>query len=209
MIWTAAQVQERLKRAADTAPDGWSRAARPATERPAPSAEPAPPEAAVAIVLRFEPAPQVLLIRRAEQQGDPWSGHMAFPGGHHEPGDRDLVATAVRETAEEVGVDLRRSAELLGRLPPVPAVARGQRVNLVIVPFVFALTAPVELAAGPEVDEALWALVEPLTDGRADTVRPFVFEGHPLDLPAFRVGEHIVWGLTYRMLTMLFELMSD
>jgi hypothetical protein len=64
---------------------------------------PAPGRAAVAIVLRdVEDGPQVLLIRRAEHVGDPWSGHMAFPGGREDPEDESLLATAIRETREEL-----------------------------------------------------------------------------------------------------------
>ena len=82
--------------------------------------------AAVATILREGlEGPEVLLIRRAENPRDPWSGHMAFPGGREAPEDRDLLATAVRETHEEVGLDLQRSAHLLGRLDALPAVARG------------------------------------------------------------------------------------
>ncbi|MCA9639821.1 MAG: NUDIX domain-containing protein, partial [Myxococcales bacterium] len=70
--------------------------------------------AAVAAVLRPTDADtEVLLIRRAEHEGDPWSGHMAFPGGRHDPTDPDLLTTARRETLEEVGLDLSRRARLL------------------------------------------------------------------------------------------------
>ena len=62
--------------------------------------------AAVAIVLAPDPD-AVLLIRRAERAGDPWSGHMALPGGRYEPKDPDLLGTALRETVEEVGVALK------------------------------------------------------------------------------------------------------
>ena len=69
-------------------------------------------KAAVAVILR--PAPgetldstEILFIKRAERDGDPWSGHMAFPGGHMEPDDSDLKESAIRETKEEIGLDLR------------------------------------------------------------------------------------------------------
>ena len=78
----------------------------------------------------------MLLIRRAEREGDPWSGHMAFPGGHIEAGESPLEA-AIRETEEEVGLSLTRHSTLLGPLPPAHAQARARRVDMAIYPFVF------------------------------------------------------------------------
>ncbi|HMJ14340.1 MAG TPA: CoA pyrophosphatase, partial [Polyangiaceae bacterium] len=96
--------------------------------------------AAVAAVLRdAEHGAEALLIRRAAREGDPWSGHMAFPGGQREPHDQDLLDTAVRETHEEIGLDLREHAALLGRLETLPAVAGGRRIGMNVTPFVFEL----------------------------------------------------------------------
>jgi len=167
-------------------------------------------QAAVAAVLRERDAalgPEVLLIRRAERAGDPWSGHMAFPGGRREPNDADLLATALRETHEEVGLDLTAHARLLGRLDDVDAVARGQRVGMVIAPYIFALHADVPLAPGAgEVAEALWAPVLPLYRGDSRTTYPYTHGAVRYDLPAHRVGDRIVWGLTYHMLEALFHI---
>jgi 8-oxo-dGTP pyrophosphatase MutT (NUDIX family) len=163
-------------------------------------------EAAVAAILRFRPEAEVLFIRRSEHHGDPWSGHMAFPGGRREPADGSCLDTAIREAREEVGIDLAEHGELLGPLDDVTAMARGRPLDLVIVPFVFVLHQPVTLARSDEVDEVLWAGIEPLATGAAATTRPYLFEGRTFELPAFRVGPHLVWGLTYHMLTMLFAL---
>jgi 8-oxo-dGTP pyrophosphatase MutT (NUDIX family) len=162
--------------------------------------------AAVAAVLRYGSEPEVLLIRRTEAPGDPWSGQMAFPGGRREAGDPDLVATAIRETEEEVGVDLSRGAELLGRLDDVQATARARRLNMVIVPHVFVLREPVTLRlSSSEVDEALWAPLGPMLRGETATTRAWEYAGHRLNLPGYQVGPHIVWGLTYRMVQLLFD----
>jgi hypothetical protein len=85
------------------------------------------PRAAVAVLLRaptVRDEAEVFFIERAVRAGDPWSGHMAFPGGRRDPGDVDLRATAVRETREEVGIDLERDATLIARLPDLPAVLK-------------------------------------------------------------------------------------
>lgn len=176
-----------------------------------PKAEPLTPGdegkyAAVAAVVRpGERGAEVLLIRRAEHEKDPWSGHMAFPGGRFDPEDRHLLATALRETREELGLDLQRSARLLGPLEPLPAVARGRRVGLTIAPFVFELSAAVELSPNHEVVEALWAPLTGLSRGEGRETVHYVLDGQQIELPAWNVDGRVVWGLTYRMLESLLE----
>jgi len=168
--------------------------------------------AAVAAILREGAAgAEVLLIRRASHPRDPWSGQMAFPGGRHDPTDPDLVATAMRETAEEVGLALDREGTLVGRLDDLPAVARGRRAGLVIAPFVFQLAGPEppELRPAPgEVAEVLWAPLGPLLRGERDATYPYEHEGRHIPLPAYDVDGRIVWGLTHRMLSALFEILD-
>lgn len=167
----------------------------------------APRRAAVATILRA-PDPsaeaEVLLIRRAEHPHDPWSGHMAFPGGRREPEDPSLLDTARRETLEEVGIDLQRHADLLGRLDDLPAVARGKPVGMVISPFVFELGTDTAIVPNYEVAEALWAPLGSLARGEADTTRPYPYDGRHYHLPAFDVQGRVVWGLTYQMLQSFF-----
>ena len=160
--------------------------------------------AAVAAILRFDREAQVLLIKRAEHPDDPWSGHMAFPGGRQDETDADLPQTACRETAEEVGIDLTQSAELIGRLDDVQAVSRARAVDMVIVPHVYVLVEQTALSLDrKEVDEALWTPLEPMMSGRCATVRPYVHRGTTLELPAFQVNQHVVWKITYQMLQLL------
>jgi len=162
--------------------------------------------AAVATVLRQREEPEVLLIRRAEHPADPWSGHMAFPGGRHDPTDEDLLHTALRETREEVGLDLDRAGTLLGQLHDVPAVARGRRTGMAITPFVFRVEdLDPELHLNYEVDEALWAPLGPMMRGEVDSSIDYRRDGLDLTLPAFDVDGRIVWGLTYQMLRLLFD----
>ena len=159
--------------------------------------------AAVAIVLRDgAEGVECLFIRRAEREGDPWSGHMALPGGRHEPADPSLLHTAIRETREEVGLQLTPS-QLMGRLDDLEAMASGRRTGLVVRPFVFAMVASADAPLRPneEVAETLWAPLQPIHEGAWDTVRPYVHEGHTWKLPAWDVYGRVVWGLTHRILT--------
>lgn len=179
--------------------------------RPAGSAEEIP-RAAVAAILR-DPGggrdAEILFIRRAEREGDPWSGHMAFPGGRRDGVDITLEATAIRETREEVGLDLGAAGRLLAELPELHAIARGKRAGLVITPFVFALDGDAALTFDAhEVAEALWAPLGALARKEGAGTLPYEMEGRRLDLPCIDVQGRIVWGLTYRMLEMLFEALS-
>jgi 8-oxo-dGTP pyrophosphatase MutT (NUDIX family) len=155
---------------------------------------------------------EVLLIRRAERPGDPWSGHMAFPGGHHEPGDADLRETAMRETMEEVALDLR-AHDYLGQLDEVNAMARGRAVGMTIAPHVFALRetteAPPILQPNHEVAELLWGSLGKMFRGEVDAVKEISYGGETMHLPAFRVADHLVWGMTHGMLRSLFALLQE
>lgn len=160
--------------------------------------------AAVAAIVRpAETGAELLLIRRARDERDPWSGHMALPGGHRQPEDPDLVATALRETHEEVGLRLDRDVEWIGALERAQ-VMTGGRPGFEILPLVFALARKVEdveLAPNPrEVDSIVWARLEDLLLPAAHTSFTYVGSGVERQFPAFDVRGHVVWGLTYRIL---------
>ena len=166
--------------------------------------------AAVALVLlEHSEGLHLLLIQRTARADDPWSGHVAFPGGRHEPGDASLLATATRETFEEVGLDLATGATYVGTLPDIVAMAQGRRLDLSIRPFVFHLTRSAALVPDPrEVADAFWVDLAWLASGQADTTyryQPQVkVSGHSrmaYQLPAYQVEGRVVWGLTYRMLS--------
>ena len=167
--------------------------------------------AAVAMIVREgTDDSEMLFIRRAEHPLDPWSGHMAFPGGRADPEDEgDLLATALRETAEEIGVDLRAHGEMFGHLSDIPAIARGKFMGMVIRPYVVALRDQPTIVTNHEVAEVLWAPLGPLLRGELATTYPYVHEGNRLLLPAHRIGERVVWGLTHQMVESLMSLVRE
>lgn len=163
--------------------------------------------AAVAAILRpGADGADVLLIRRARRRGDPWSGQMAFPGGHHDPDDADLLSTARRETHEEVGLDLS-GHEMLGRLDDLAAIAHGRFTGMVISPYVFALRDEPRLQPNHEVAELVWGPLGPMARGDLATTTTWQREGRSEDYPGFDVDGHVVWGLTHRMLQNFLELL--
>jgi 8-oxo-dGTP pyrophosphatase MutT (NUDIX family) len=164
-------------------------------------------KAAVAAILHADrDGAELLFIRRAQHHGDPWSGHMAFPGGRVDPGDATPFEAALRETREELGLDLRARARLLGRLSQVRTVARGRPLRMVIEPFVFELDGRPELIPNHEVEEAVWVplafLAEPSNRSRMMWTRG----GLPVPLPCYRYGGRLIWGLTLRMVDELLSL---
>ncbi|MFH1132277.1 MAG: CoA pyrophosphatase [Pseudomonadota bacterium] len=164
--------------------------------------------AAVAVVFQFQDEKKtgcnILFIRRAEHPEDPWSGHMAFPGGRVEKSDENALAAVHRETFEEVGIDLGKRAQLLGRLDDLHAMARGQFIPLVITPFVFSLLADVDLQPNDEVQEAFWVSASSLLDPNISSTVPYEIAGKKYDLPCFLVDDRVIWGLTHRILGQLF-----
>jgi len=164
--------------------------------------------AAVAVMLHDgDEGIEALFIHRAVRAGDTWSGQIAFPGGRREPSDPDLLTTAIRETMEEVGVDLS-PVERLGvlddlypRTPVLPPV--------VVRPFVFALTARPPIVLNPEAQDAFWVSFRAL---QAPGVRGEIVIDHPgiprRALPAYTLGNRTIWGMSERILTPLISLVS-
>lgn len=164
----------------------------------------AKPASAVLVLLR--PAGEgleVLLGKRVRRSGDPWSGQVSFPGGHHHPEDGSLLGTALRETREEVGLDLRGRAEVLGHLAPR---SPGNVPTMLVVPFVALATTTLRPRPGPEMEEAFWASLADLPPSWGRTTVPTrVGELH---VPAFLWHDRVIWGLTYRILEDLLVLLG-
>lgn len=167
--------------------------------------EPAGLETSVALILAPSPrGPEALFIRRAEREGDPWSGHIGLPGGRRENADADLLATAIRETREEVGVALAPPL-LLGALddlrPRTPSLP-----PLMIRPYVFGLAARPKTRLSGEVADVLWL---PLAELPACAGKAVVsIRAEPVEVDCFKPGGTVIWGLTYRIVLGLLPLLA-
>jgi 8-oxo-dGTP pyrophosphatase MutT (NUDIX family) len=164
-------------------------------------------EAAVALLLRPHEQLELLLIRRAELDGDPWSGHIALPGGRRSHADANLLATARRETEEETGIPLGRVGTFVGALDELtPSTPRLPPI--VIAPFVLAVPPDTDVQPNTaEVQAAFWVSVEALRDERAASQITVELETEQLRLPALAYGDYVVWGLTYRILQQFLSLL--
>ncbi len=156
--------------------------------------------AAVTLILRSPETggtdPEVLFVRRARVPGDPWSGHVALPGGRHDPEDADLLETARRETLEET--DLRREREdHLGRLGEIHPRSR-HLPSICVTPFVAWMASYQDVHLNHELTGHVWIPVSALSDPeyRSTLVRetPSVRE-----FPAIDYEGDVIWGLTFAM----------
>ena len=159
--------------------------------------------AGVAVIILDDPGDgdEVLLIVRAERQGDPWSGHVSFPGGMVDQADRSFKETAMRETAEEVGIDLSpEHATFLGYMHEFRARTREVRV----VPSVFRMAKAPVVTLNSEATAHGWVPLRMLArdDARAVYVaRREGSSGEELTFPSLVYREFVIWGLTERILS--------
>ncbi|HBL31301.1 MAG TPA: CoA pyrophosphatase [Acidobacteria bacterium] len=147
-------------------------------------------------------------IRRAEHPLDPWSGHMALPGGRCDPDDPHPRAAAERETWEEVGVAVGEP-HWLGALSEVQVRMGGSGRKMILSPFVYHLGE--ELASftpNHEVAEVFWIPLAHLWEaGNAGSLE---WESHGTRLlyPSIRFQGHAIWGLTFRVLTLFSDVLD-
>lgn len=162
----------------------------------------AKPAAAVMVLLRRRGGSlEILLGQRTRREGDPWSGQVALPGGRRHDADANLLATALRETKEEVGLDLRQRAQILGHMAPR---SPGNVPGMLVVPFVAYAKQELRPKVGPEMEEAFWVSLKelPPTRGRT-TVLTHIGELH---VPAYLWKDRVIWGFTFRVLEELLVL---
>jgi 8-oxo-dGTP pyrophosphatase MutT (NUDIX family) len=174
----------------------------PAAFRPDPS------HASVAMVLADGARGlDVCFIRRAERKGDPWTGQVAFPGGRAGIHDPDAHAVAERETLEEVGMRLG----LQHRVGPLP-VRPDVRGGLTLSPFVYYVEPPIRAQATVrqrhEVASVFWVPMTHLFDAGAVTELAYPAGTTSALFPGIQFGEHVIWGLTLRVLQSFAEVLD-
>jgi 8-oxo-dGTP pyrophosphatase MutT (NUDIX family) len=162
-------------------------------------------QAAVALIaVSSDAGLELLIIRRSVRLGDPWSGQMALPGGRREAVDSSLRETAIRETAEEIGVHLERKA-MLGQLDDLHPTTQ-LLPPIVVRPFAFGLSKRPRISANTEVDLHLWAPVRQLRD--SERIVDVQVRGSAMSVPAFLVDPHVIWGMTHRIIKPFLDLVN-
>jgi 8-oxo-dGTP pyrophosphatase MutT (NUDIX family) len=126
------------------------------------------------------------------------AGEISFPGGRHDEGETDLVATALREAHEEIGLP-RDAVDVVGALEPTATIATGYAIY----PFVGVIEPGLKWTLSPrEVAEVLELSLREVRDGykRQRLIR----RGIPILTDTYVVGDHLIWGATARILSDLF-----
>ena len=169
------------------------------------SAWPEHTHAAVALLLRQSPSGiEILFILRAEFSGDPWSGNIAFPGGHIEADDDTARAAAERETLEEIGIDLHQE-EFLGQLDDVA----GAHLPVIVSCFSYLVTEATPITHNREIGETFWVPLTTLADPKRQRLHHVIFRGERLERPAIDLlgpERTVLWGITYRLASHFMEL---
>jgi 8-oxo-dGTP pyrophosphatase MutT (NUDIX family) len=188
-------------------PDPLDLLARAVSARPPRTVSAREPEERAAVSIVARPDGDLLFIRRSEREGDPWSGHMAFPGGRMESVDASSRAAAAREAWEEVGLDPEQGA-YIGALDDLESPARIARRRVVITPHVWVLPGAPTLRPNAEVASVHWFGLSRLVGGEGRGEFTYQWRGQPIELPVIRLDGRDIWGLTLRIVDDLLERVS-
>lgn len=152
---------------------------------------------------------KVIFIERAQDPKDPWSGHMALPGGHCETSAESVIDAARRETHEEIGLDLPRDS-LLGRLDDLQGRHAGRSQGLVISCLVFGVDKKAAFTLNHEVADIVQVPFSVLLDkGNRTTIEyPVLSSGRYPAVHFVPDDSRVIWGLTYRFLRQLVGLVG-
>ncbi|MEE8058407.1 MAG: CoA pyrophosphatase [Pseudomonadales bacterium] len=156
---------------------------------------------AVAVILReTDQGIDALMIKRAEREGDPWSGHMAFPGGRADGDDHNSLHTARRETWEEIGLDTNAHTQYLGRLSDVLSRSHMGHKSMVITPYLLTINNVPEFNINHEVAEVIWVPLAFLADQHNRQTMQWRLKKVTLNLPCYFYQQRRIWGLSLMML---------
>jgi len=154
-------------------------------------------DAAIALLLKpVDKDLEVLFVKRVANPNDPWSGQMALPGGKRDAKDQNLKQTVVRETLEEININLLDRCRFLGVMKTLRST---QRPEMKILSFVFLLEHEPKIELNEELEEFIWISLEELVQHKG--AAKFSFG----EVPAYVVGNTVIWGLTYRILEKFFH----
>jgi 8-oxo-dGTP pyrophosphatase MutT (NUDIX family) len=145
----------------------------------------------------------LLMIKRHENPRDPWSGQMAFPGGHADLQDRTLFDTVAREALEEVGIDIRKQ-EFLGCLTNL----QPKNAPMIVTPFVFLLSQEVHPKTSPEAKEVIWIPISFLSDSRNISSMTFTIDDRSVTMGCYTYSGHVIWGVSFRIVRDIIELLT-
>lgn len=159
-------------------------------------------QASVMLILREEKDTQLLFIKRSENANDPFSGHMAFPGGKMKEGDGNKLETAYRETLEEVGIDLKNNGRVMGELDDIKPNNPKAR-HLIVTPFICKLINSLELRPNGEVSETIWIKLSNFSDGKKTEVKE---KDNLITERVYKYKDYVIWGMTAKILYNLLTL---
>ena len=149
---------------------------------------------------------EILFIQRAAHDLDPWSGHIAFPGGKLEGNERACQA-ARRETLEEIGIDLDQG-HYLGRLSDIVGANLPVRVSCCLFELQRSLCHPI---LNEEVRDLFWVSLSELRDPKRHLQSSVAFGEKQFEVPAIKLpveNKPVLWGITYRLVMQFLELLE-
>ena len=155
--------------------------------------------AAVALLIKGVTNPCILFVKRIQNPTDPWSGQIALPGGKRDRKDKNLKDTAIRETLEETDINLDQ-CRFLGVMS---AQNSTPRPDIKVLPFVIFLQhEPAVRLSERELERYLWIPIEKLAKSKASVTFSFG------ESPAYVIDDTVIWGLTYRIIEELMQILK-